>query len=64
MTKLLTYSEAAELLGVSRISIKRYVARGVIPVTRFSKRMVKIPQDKLEAVIAAGGVEAGKKQGA
>jgi excisionase family DNA binding protein len=62
MIKLLSYPEAAKMLGVSVISIKRYVSNGIIPVVRFSKRMVKIPQDKLEAVIEAGGIDAYAKQ--
>jgi len=64
LTKLLSYSQAAELLGVSHVSIKRYVSSGILPVVRFSKRMVKIPLDKLEAVIKAGGIKAYAKKGA
>jgi len=64
MTKLLTYPEAAKLLGVSLVSLKRYAAAGVIPTIHFSKRMVKVPQDKLEALIAAGGVGVSAKKGA
>jgi predicted site-specific integrase-resolvase len=64
MTKLLTYPEAAKLLGVSLVSLKRYAAAGVIPTIHFSKRMVKVPQDKLEAVIEAGGIDAYAKKGA
>ena len=64
LTKLLSYTQAAELLGVSHVSIKRYVSKGLLPVVRFSKRMVKIPLDKLEAVIEAGGLEAYAKKGA
>ena len=64
LTKLLSYREAAELLGVSHVSIKRYVSSGILPVVRFSTHMVKIPLDKLEAVIEAGGIEAYAKKGA
>jgi excisionase family DNA binding protein len=64
LPKLLSYLEASELLGVSQVSIKRYVSNGILPVVRFSKRMVKIPLDKLEAVIAAGGIDAYAKKGA
>jgi excisionase family DNA binding protein len=58
MTKLLNFKEAAELLGISEVSVKRYIYRGIIPTVNFSKRMIRIPQDKLEAVIEAGGVDA------
>ena len=64
LTKLLSYPEAAKLLGVSQVSIKRYVSAGILPTVRFSKRMVKIPLDKLEAVIEAGGIDAYAKKGA
>ena len=61
MTKLLSYPEAAEQLGVSVVSLKRYITRGIIPVVRFSKHMVKIPLDKLEALIEKGGPNVEKK---
>jgi excisionase family DNA binding protein len=63
MTKLLSYKEAAELLGVSVVSLKRYVGRGVIPTIRFSKRMVRVPLDKLETMMENGGLNV-KRQGA
>jgi len=63
MTNLLSYTEAAKLLGISEVSVKRYVWSGLLPVVKFSKRMIRIPQDKLEAVVEAGGIkEAGKVQ--
>jgi len=63
MTNLLSYTEAAKLLGVSEVSVKRYVLSGLLPAVRFSKRMVKIPLDKLESVIEAGGIkEASREQ--
>ena len=55
-TRLLNYREAAEIYGLSEISVKRYAAIGLIPVVRFSKRMVRIPQDKLEIFIEGGGI--------
>jgi len=57
MTNLLSYTEAAKLLGISEVSAKRYGASGLLPVVRFSKRMVRIPLDKLEALIEAGGIK-------
>jgi excisionase family DNA binding protein len=61
ITKLLTYKEAAEMLGVHIMTAKRYVKDGVLPVVRLSAHMVRIPLDKLEELINSGGLDASKK---
>jgi len=60
VTRLLTYAECAKELGMSVVSIKRFVGKGILPVVRFSSHMVRIPADKLEALIAAGGCPKGE----
>jgi len=61
ITKLLSYAETAEILGISIISVKRCVGKGLLPTVRFSKRLVKIPLDKLEKLIEAGGLDVSEK---
>lgn len=60
--ELLSFKEAAALLGVSAVSVKRWTLAGYLPVVRLSKRLVRIPLDKLKAFIDAGGITASEKQ--
>src|SRR5438552_11061253 len=47
-------SQAAELLGVSRVSIWRWVRAGHLPVVRLGHRTVRIKRDDLEALAVRG----------
>lgn len=40
--QLITYNEAAALLGVSERTVRRLVARGLLAVRRLSKRTVLV----------------------
>lgn len=46
----LTYAEAARRLGVSVISLRRWVAMGRLRVRRFSATLVRIPADEIERI--------------
>jgi predicted site-specific integrase-resolvase len=52
-TNLLTYGVVATRLGISEISVKRMAAAGIIPVIRFSHRLVRVPESALESTLAA-----------
>jgi excisionase family DNA binding protein len=52
-TTLLSYEAAADRLGVSLVTFRRYAAAGKIPVIRFSHRNVKVPEAALEQALAA-----------
>jgi len=53
--ELLSYEETAKRMGISKVTVIRYVKRGILPTVQFSSHMVRIPSDRLEALIAAGG---------
>jgi excisionase family DNA binding protein len=53
---LLTVEQAAALLQIGRTHVWRLVNAGTIPCVRLSPRIVRVPRQALEALIAAGGV--------
>src|SRR5947209_3458825 len=48
-------SQAAALLGVSRVSIWRWVRDGRLPVARLGHRTARIKQEDLDALLLRGG---------
>ncbi len=56
----LTVEQAAEILGISRSSAYRAVARGEIPVIRIGRRIL-VPTAKFLAML---GVQTGTNEGA
>jgi excisionase family DNA binding protein len=50
---LLTPSEVAERLRAPESTVRCWVARGVLPVTRLSERVWRVDADALEQWIAA-----------
>jgi excisionase family DNA binding protein len=53
---LLTVEQAAALLQIGRTHAWRLVNSGVLPCVRLSPRIVRVPRQALEELIAAGGV--------
>jgi excisionase family DNA binding protein len=53
MSELLTYAEAGEALGVTARTIFRLVNRGVVPVVRLSRKLVRIRRLDLDALVLA-----------
>ena len=51
-------SRTAALLGVSRVTIWRWIRDGRLPVTRLGHRTVHVQRDDLERFIAEGGMAA------
>ncbi|GHT99045.1 hypothetical protein FACS1894142_6190 [Spirochaetia bacterium] len=51
-TNLLSYEDAAVRLGVAAITVKRMAADGKIPVIRFSRKLVRIPESSLESALS------------
>ena len=51
--KLITYTEAAELIGVQQGTLYSMVSRRQIPHIRLSARLVRFDQDELAAWIDA-----------
>ena len=54
----LTYSQTAERLGVKVGTLYAWVARKQIPHVRLGKRVVRFPEDELNAWIDARFVDA------
>ena len=57
---LLTVEQAAGLLQIGRTHAWRLVNAGVLPCVRLSPRIVRVPRQALEELIAAGGVQSAK----
>jgi len=47
LTKKITIKEAAETVGVSARTIRRYIASGRIPAYRLGPRMIRVDADQL-----------------
>jgi excisionase family DNA binding protein len=52
---LLTLEQAAAYLGVALVTMRRYSAENLVPVTRFSSRVIRVRKADLDAMIARGG---------
>lgn len=53
MKSLLTYDQAAEVLGVSPRTVRRMVDRGQLPVVNLSARCHRIDPDDIDRMIQA-----------
>jgi excisionase family DNA binding protein len=51
--RLLTVQEAAEILSLSVVQVRRYIADGSLPVIRFGRRAIRIKPSDLERFIEA-----------
>jgi len=49
--KLLTVEEAAEILSLSVVQVRRYITDGSLPVIRFGRRAIRIKPSDLERFI-------------
>jgi len=58
-TRLLSPREAADLLGVSIVSIRRYYTAGRLRATRIGPKLVKFRPEDLEAFAAGALAPAG-----
>jgi excisionase family DNA binding protein len=55
--RLLGYAEAAEILGVSKYTLRRWACQGRIGFTRVGSKIVRFRPQQLQAFLAAGTVE-------
>ncbi len=51
MDKLLTVSDLAERLNITRTSVYRWVAQGRLPCIRFSKRCIRFRDSEISSVL-------------
>ena len=56
--RLISLLEAAEILGVSVKSVRRYVAAGDLDAVRLGRRTIRIKADSLDRLIDAHPVNA------
>src|SRR5437773_6699342 len=56
-------TQAAALLGVSRVSIWRWIRAGRLPVWRLGHRTSRIKREDLERLLARTGAAAGAESG-
>jgi excisionase family DNA binding protein len=54
---LLSTAEVAAMLGVTKVTVRRYVAAGKLPVIRLSTHAVKFRPDDVEALMVPAGAE-------
>ena len=50
-SKLLSYSEVANILNVSRMTVCRMINRGELPRVKVGKRSVRIPESAIESLL-------------
>jgi excisionase family DNA binding protein len=55
--KLLSFKEAAEIMTISVVTVKRLASKKILPTVHFSRRSVRIPFDGLMAFLEAGGID-------
>lgn len=58
MSRMVSPAEAAQHLGVSVKTIRRYIAEGKLPAKRLGSRQIRITREALDALltdIPAGG---------
>ena len=53
-TKLITIREAANRLGLKESTIRKYILKRQIAYVKPSVRAVRIPNEELERILAAG----------
>jgi excisionase family DNA binding protein len=63
MQNLLNIAQAAEILGISPHSLRRYVAMRLIPYTRIGKRLVRFRLADLETYVNRQTVSARRREG-
>jgi excisionase family DNA binding protein len=63
MERLLNNTEAAEYLGISPHSLRRYVALKLIPFTKIGKRLVRFRLADLQAYLTRQTVQARRREG-
>lgn len=54
---LLSTAEVAAMLGVTKVTIRRWVAAGKLPVVRLSTHSVRFRADDVEALMVPVGAE-------
>jgi excisionase family DNA binding protein len=62
MENLLNNTQAAEILGISPHSLRRYVALRLIPYTRVGKRLIRFRLTDLENYLARQTVPARRRE--
>ena len=62
MENLLNNTQAAEILGISPHSLRRYVALRLIPYTRVGKRLIRFRLTDLENCLARQTVPARRRE--
>ena len=51
MTQRISLQEAAEILGVSTKTVRRYIADGSLPAERIQSRLLRVRRADVEALI-------------
>ena len=62
--RLVSLAEAAEILGVSTKSVRRYIAAGDLDAVRLGRRTIRIKTESLDRLIDAHPVNAWRERSA
>lgn len=60
--RLVSLAEAAEILGVSTKSVRRYIAAGDLDAVRLGRRTIRIKTESLDGLIDAHPVNAWRER--
>jgi excisionase family DNA binding protein len=52
--KYITINQAAERLGMSARTVRRYINSGRLPATRLSRKTVRIAESDVQALLGGG----------
>ncbi len=55
--RLMSVNEAAARLGLSPLTVRRLIRRGVLPHARPTPRTVRVPESAVEALARPNGTE-------
>jgi excisionase family DNA binding protein len=56
--RLVSMAEAAEIAGVHHLTIRRWIAKGVLTGYRVGPRLIRVDLDELESIIQQVGESA------
>jgi len=58
--RLISINEAADRLSLSRLTIRRLIRRGVLPHVRPAGRIIRVPEDAVEALVRGSNAKAAR----
>jgi excisionase family DNA binding protein len=58
MERLLTIEQATQILGIKPVTLRSWIAKRMVGITRLGKRAVRIPESEIQKLIDRGRIPA------